>query len=246
VATVAKLPQVTAAATLTTYTGLQPASVSVLAPASGAVPGTMWHRKLLAGRLPDPGAAAQADISFTVARAQHVGVGGTLRLVLLGADGKPAPFTFQVVGIDAAPAEFPPQYGTGTDEIWATPAFTRAYGAQFLGIPLIALQLRHGTADVPAVEGALSQLSGGRVASDFPLVPQAANTERSIHWQATALWLLAGALALLGLLILAQLLARLTAVESADYPVLRSLGMSPVQLTVAGLVRAALIGGTGG
>jgi hypothetical protein len=103
-ATVAKLPHVTAAATLTSYTALQPAAVSILAPASGAVPGTMWHRKLLAGRLPDPGVAAQADVSFTVARAEHVGVGGTLRLVLLGADGKPVPFTFQVVGIDAAPA----------------------------------------------------------------------------------------------------------------------------------------------
>jgi hypothetical protein len=245
-ATVAKLPQVTAAALLTSYTGLEPASVSVLAPASGAVPGTMWHRKLLAGRLPDPGAPAQADISFTVARAQHVGVGGTLRLTLLGADGKPAPFTFQVVGIDAAPAEFPPQYGTGTDEVWATPAFTRAHGARFLAIPAIALRLRDGAADVPAVEGALTRLSGGKVVSDFSLAPQGANTERSIHWQASALWLLAGALGLLGLLILAQLLARLTAVESADYPVLRSLGISPAQLTVAGLVRAALIGGTGG
>src|SRR3984957_14553495 len=246
VATVAKLPQVTASATLTSYTALEPASVSVLAPASGAVPAAMWHRKLLAGRLPDPGAAAQADISFTVARAQHVGVGGTLRLVLLGANGKPAPFTFQVVGIDAAPAEFPPQYGTGTDEIWATPAFTRGYGARFLGTPVIALRLRRGAADVPPVEGALPRQSGGKVVSDFPLAPQAANTERSIHWQASALWLLAGALALLGLLILAQLLARLMAVESAGYPVLRSLGMSPGELTVAGLARAALIGGTGG
>jgi hypothetical protein len=246
VAAVAKLPQVTAAALLTSYTGLEPASVSVLAPASGAVPGTMWHRKLLAGRLPDPAAPAQADISFTVARARHVGVGGTLRLVLLGADGTPAPFTFQVVGIDAAPAEFPPQYGTGTDEVWATPAFTRAHGARFHAIPAIALRLRDGAADVPAVEGALTRLSGGKAVSDFSLAPQGANTERSIHWQASALWLLAGALGLLGLLILAQLLARLTAVESADYPVLRSLGISPAQLTVAGLVRAALIGGTGG
>ena len=245
-ATVAKLPQVTAAATLTSYTSLEPASVSVVAPTSNTVPGSLWHRKLLAGRLPDPEAAAQVDISFTVARAEHVGVGGTLHLMLLGPGGKPVPFTFQVVGIDAAPFEFPPQFGTGFDEVWATPAFNRVYGAAFLGTPGIALWLRHGIADVPAVEGALTRLSGGKAVSDFPLAPQAANTERSIHWQATALWLLAGVLALLGLLILAQLIARLTAVESAGYAALRSVGMSPAQLTAAGLARAALIGLVGG
>jgi FtsX-like permease family len=245
-ATVARLPQVTAVATLTSYTALEPASAAVLAPAGSALPGTLWHRKLLAGRLPDPGAAAQADISFTVARAEHVGVGGRLRLVLLGPGGKPVPFTFQVVGIDAAPGEFPPQFGTGTDLVWATPAFTRAYGGELLGTPGIGVWLRHRAADVPAVEAALTRLSGGKVVSDFPLGPQAANTERSIHWQATALWLLAGVLALLGLLILAQLIARLTAVESVGYAALRSLGMSPAQLTAAGLARAALIGAAGG
>lgn len=245
-ATVARLPQVTGAAALTSYTALEPASVSVNAPSDNAIPGALWRRKLLAGRLPDPAAADQADISFTVARAEHVGVGGTLRLVLLGADGKRAPFTFQVVGIDAAPAEFPPQFGTGTDMVWATPAFTRSHGRAFLATSAVALRLRHGVADVPAVEAELTKLSGGKVVSDFPLAPQAANTERSIHWQATALWLLAGLLTLLGLLILAQLLARFTVVESAGYGALRSIGMSPAQLTAAGLARAGLIGVVGG
>ncbi len=65
------------------------ASVSVNAPADSALPDTLWRRKLLAGRLPDPAAADQADISFTVAQAEHLGVGGRLRLKLLGASGKP-------------------------------------------------------------------------------------------------------------------------------------------------------------
>jgi hypothetical protein len=246
VATVARLPQVTGVGTLTSFTVLEPASVTVYAPADSALPGTLWHRKLLAGRLPDPAAADQADISFTVAQAEHLGVGGTLRLELLGADGKRAPFTFQVVGIDAAPAEFPPQFGTGIDTVWATPAFTRAHGRDFLATSAVALRLRHGAADVPAVEGELTNLSGGKVVSDFPLAPQAANIERSIHWQATALRLLAGLLTLLGLLILAQLIARLTAAESVGYGSLRSIGMSPAQLTVAGLARAGLIGVAGG
>lgn len=246
VATVARLPQVSGVGTLTSYTALEPASVSVNAPADSALPGAFWRRKLLAGRLPDPAAADQADISFTVAAAKHLGVGDRLRLMLLGASGKPVPFTFLVVGIDAAPAEFPPQFGTGIDMVWATPAFTRAHGRAFLATSAIAVRLRHGAADVPAVESELTRLSGGKVVSDFPLAPQAANIERSIHWQATALWLLAGLLTLLGLLILAQLIARLTTVESAGYGALRSVGMSPAQLTAAGLARAALIGGVGG
>jgi ABC-type lipoprotein release transport system permease subunit len=245
-ATAARLPQVTGAGSLTSYTALEPASVTVYAPADSVLPGTLWHRKLLAGQLPDPAAADQADISFTVAQAEHLGVGGTLSLVLLGADGKPARFTFQVVGIDAAPSEFPPQFGTGFDPVWATPAFTRAHGRAFQATSAVALRLRHGAADVPALEDELTRLSGGKVVSDFPLDPQAVNTERSIHWQGTALWLLAGLLTLLGLLILAQLIARLTTVESSDYGALRSVGMSPAQLTTAGLARAALIGAVGG
>jgi hypothetical protein len=245
-AAVSRLPQVTAAATLTSYTALQPASVSVLAPSGTAVPDTLWRRKLLAGRLPDPGAADQADISFTVAQSEHAGVGDRLRLMLLGADGKPVPFTFLIVGIDAAPGEFPPQFGTGIDLVWTTPAFSRAHGGEFLATTAAAVRLRRGAADVPALDAEITRLSGGKAVSDFPLAPQAANTERSIRLQATALWLLAGMLALLGLLILAQLLARFTILESAGDPALRSVGMSPAQLTVAGLVRAGAIGAAGG
>lgn len=88
--------------------------------------------------------------------------------MLLGASGEPVPFTFLVAGIDAAPAEFPPPFGTGIDMVWATPAYTRAYGARFLGTPAIALRLRHGAAYGSAVESALARLSGGKVVSDFP------------------------------------------------------------------------------
>ena len=95
------------------------------------------------------------------------------------------------------------------------------------------------------MESALIRATGGKAVSGFPLGPQAANTEHSIHLQAVALWLLAGLLAVLGLLILGQLLARLTVLESAGFGALRAVGMSPAQLTAAGLMRAALIGSAG-
>jgi hypothetical protein len=182
----------------------------------------MLVRSELRGRVPAPDQPGQADISFTVAQSRHVGVGGTLRVVLLGATGKPVTFQFHVAGIDAAPGEFPPQYGFGSDFVWATPAFGRQYASQLLGSLGIPLRLRHGAADVQVVESELIRAAGGKAVSDYPLGPQAANTEHSIHLQAVALWLLAGLLALLGLLILGQLLARLTVLESASYGALPS------------------------
>jgi hypothetical protein len=72
-----------------------------------------WHRRLLAGRLPDQGRPGEVDVSFTVAQLHHVGVGGWLPVTLLGAGGPPVNVRLRVVGIDAAPSEFPPQFGAG-------------------------------------------------------------------------------------------------------------------------------------
>jgi hypothetical protein len=242
---VTRFPQVTSAAKLTSYTALAPASLTILAPADQAIPDRMWHRKLLAGRLPDPGRADEADVSFTVAQSEHVAVGNTIRVLLLGARGQSVPFVFHVVGIDAAPGEFPPQYGFGVDMVWATPAFAARDGARLAGSPAVVLRLRHGPADVSSVEREISRAGGDKAVNDFPLEPSAENTRRSIHLQAVVLWLLAGLLALLGLLIVGQLLARLGAVESVSFGALRAIGVNPAQLTAVGLVRAALIGTAG-
>lgn len=130
-AAIARLPQVTASAPVATYTVLEPAAATLGAPLNGAVPGTFWHRKLLAGRLPDARQPDEVDVSFTVTQASpRLQVGNTLPLLLLGAKGEPVRVNLRVVGIDAAPAEFPPQYGPGVDYIWATPAFVRVYGAR--------------------------------------------------------------------------------------------------------------------
>ncbi|MGH3272383.1 MAG: FtsX-like permease family protein [Trebonia sp.] len=193
VAEVSRLPQVTGAAPVDAYTVLQPASATLDAPLNGAVPGTMWRRKLLAGRLPAAGNPDEVDVSFTVTQASlQLRVGDALPLVLLGAAGKPVRVTLRVVGIESAPGEFPPQYGTGIDFIWATPAFARAYGARLLASPGVPVRLRQGAGDVPVLEREISQLAGGKYISDYPFGPQAANAEHSIHLQAVALLLGAG------------------------------------------------------
>ena len=245
-ATISRLPAVTESARFDTYTVLEPAAVTLAAPLNDAIPGTMWHRKLLAGRLPAAGNPDEADVSFTVTQAlPQLKVGDSLPLVLLGATGKPVRVALRVVGIDAAPAEFPPQYGPASDFVWATPAFARTYGPRLLTGPGIAVRLRGGLAGVPALERQISGMAGGKFISDYPQGPQAANTEHSIHLQAVVLWVLAGALAVLGLLIVGQLEARLTYIESADFGTFRAMGAVPGQLTASGLARAAMIGGAG-
>jgi ABC-type lipoprotein release transport system permease subunit len=242
---VRRLPQVATSAPVTTYISLSPAQAGLMAPGDTAIPAARWHRKLLSGRLPDPGRPDEADVSFSLARSMNLRTGGTVSMQLLGVSGKPVPVRFRVVGVEAAPSEFPPQYGTGIDIVWTTPAFTRQQRGTLVSQGALALWLRGGAVAVPALEREITRLGGGRALSDYPLAPQAANTQRSIHQQAVTLWLLAGLLALLGLLVLGQLLARLTVTEAADYGTLRAMGMSTMQLTQAGLIRAAIIGAAG-
>ena len=245
-AAAAQLPQVTQSAILANYNAAAPANAGIIAPETSTVPAQFWHRKILAGRLADPGRPGEVNISFTLAQASDLGVGDVLRVKLRTATDRLEGFSFRVVGIDAAPAEFPPQSGTGTDIIWATPAFYREHHSGLDVAAGLALRLRHGVADLPAVQRQVSRMARGKFIQSYPLDVQAANTERSIHLQAVALWLLGGLLGVIGLLILGQLLARVSFLDNAEYATLRALGMGRRALFAIGLSRAAVIGAAGG
>ena len=185
------------------------------------------------------------DISFTLARRP------TWASVIPWTPGwsrplaSTVPMRFRIVGIDAAPAEFPPQTGTGTDVVWATPDFNRAHESGLDMSSGVALRLRHGAADLPAVQREISRLAGGKFVQAYPLAAQARNTEHSIHLQAVALWLVAALLAVISLLVLGQLLARMSFLDSAEYRTLRTLGISRHSLLATGLLRAGVIGAAG-
>ena len=110
----------------------------------------------------------------------------------------------------------------------------------------MALRLRDGGRDWPAVRQELGRGTHGKLPQAELLAAQSVNTERSIRPQAVALWLLAALFGAIGLLILGQLLARLTFLEAAEFGTWRALGMSRVQLLAASLARAAVIGVAGG
>ena len=175
----------------------------------------------------------------------HLTAGGTLGVTMLGARGQPVRLRLRIAGVDAAPGEFPPQYGTGIDFVWATPAFYRQYLGQLDSIATTALRLRGGSADMATVQQDVSRLARGKPVDDYPFTTQAVNTEHSIHLQAVVLWLVAALLSVVGVLIIGQLLARLSYLESADYPALRGVGMSRRELLAAAVGRTLIIGAAG-
>jgi FtsX-like permease family/MacB-like periplasmic core domain len=245
-AALARMPQVTAVGYVREIGLVAPHDISLLAPEDNRIPGSFWKRKIVAGRLADPGRSDEVTVSFMVAQARHLRPGDTLRVVLQTARGKPVPFAFRVAGIEAAAAEFPPQIDTGPGHVWATPAFWRTHRTDVSeAFPQAALRLRHGAADVAAVQRELTRLAHGKIPGGVPGAAQSASTERSIHLQAVALWLLAGILGAIGALVLGQVLARLSFTESSDYAALRALGTSRRQLMAIGAGRAAAIGTAG-
>jgi hypothetical protein len=243
-AAVMRVPQAADAAVIKSF-GVTPGIVQLIAPASNAIPGGFWKRKILSGRLADPARPGEVNVSFTLAQRFHLRPGDPLRLVLTTVAGRPAAFVFHVAGIDAAHAEFPPQPGNGTYIAWGTPAFYRQHRA-LDGFVQVALRFYRGSRDWPTVNRELGRHTNSKLVEATLLSTQSVNTQRSIRPQAVALWLLAALLGVIGLLIVGQLLARLSFLEAAGYGTLRALGMSRGQLMTACLVRAAAIGAAGG
>jgi ABC-type lipoprotein release transport system permease subunit len=240
---VVRVPQAANAAVIKVF-GVTPNVVEFIAPASNAIPGQFWKRKILSGRLADPGRPGEVNVSFTLAQRLHLRPGDPLPLVMT-ADSRPVPFVFHVVGIDAAQAEFPPQPGNGTYIAWGTPAFYRQHRA-LDGFTQVALRFHHGSRDWPAVRQELRRHAHGKLVEASLLSDQSVNTQRSIRPQAVALWLLAALFGVIGLLIVGQLLARLSLLEAGEYGTLRALGMSRGQLMTGCLGRAVAIGAAGG
>src|SRR5262245_34526272 len=218
--------------------------VSFMSPASNAIPGQFWKRKILAGRLANPGRPNEVNVSFALAQRLRLRPGDPLRLVMT-AEGRPVPFVFRVAGIDAAQMEFPPQPGNGTYVVWGTPAFYREHRA-LDGFVQIALRFHHGSSDWPAARQELRRHAHGKPIQAGLLTSQSVNTQPSIRPQAVARWLPAALFGVIGLLIVGQLLARLSFLEAAEYGTLRALGIRRAQLMTGCLGRAVAIGAVGG
>jgi ABC-type lipoprotein release transport system permease subunit len=217
--------------------------------------------KILEGRRADPDRPDEVVVGFMAAEDYGLEVGSTIQLLssadverMTDPDEISAAQSFldqapdgslRVVGIEAAPGEFPPQEAAGGDVpmVHLTPAFHDLHLFDDLqsSDKALLVRLSDGTAGVSAFNAALARLSDGLAYDSRAQADQAAAVERSIHLQALALWLLAGLVAVSATLIVAQLLSRLTFVESQDHPTLGALGMSGRDRALIGVIRVTAI-----
>src|SRR6266536_2058798 len=231
--TLAALPSIAEADSFRVFGQVADVGPNLVASPDGRAYGTGLNRlKVLRWRLPDPARADEAVADFTVPGAR---VGQRVRVPLVpSTDGDthtpdlsaaPVSATFTVVGIVAAPAQFPPcaanSYFSGPN-YYLTPTFYRTHETSVAALEYSLVRLRPGMA--AAAWDQVEALGRGRQVSVQQLGNQARDVNRSIHLVAVALWLLAGLLLVVAVLVLGQLLARQIALDASDYPALHSLG----------------------
>ncbi|MGH9110703.1 MAG: FtsX-like permease family protein [Acidimicrobiales bacterium] len=244
---------------------LGPSGILAIASEDGRIGSEINTFKILEGRRADPARVDEVVVSFTVAEEFGLDVGSTIPFLppddveaAVAADKVAAARRFleqapdgrlRVVGIEAAPGEFPPLVQDTKPLVHLTPAFYRLH---LLGLDdppitpkVLLVKLRDGADGVTAFNADLSRLSDGPASDSLAQADHAAAVERSVHLQAVALWLLAGLVAISATLIIGQLLSRLTQVEARDHPTLGALGMSGRDRALLGVIRAGAIAAAG-
>jgi hypothetical protein len=264
------LPQVADVAQTGSFFVSLGAGVGVLVPPNERIGTEINEFKMLEGRRPDPADPTEVVVGFELAEQNDLEVGSTIRVIDPIFFAPPPPDfppdevaqiieardrvlaalpdnRLTVVGVEASPGEFPPQIeGTGRYLIHASPALypLREDLSSFSeGSDLLMVRLDRGERDTDVFLAELERL-GAREGIQLTVQRDLAEVvDRSLHTQAVALQLLALLTAVAGVLIVGQLLGRLTFLESADHPTLSALGMSAEPRLVLGLARAATIGG---
>ena len=224
---------------------------------------TIGRLHILHGRAPDPGAAHDVLVNPRFAERNGLSVGDRFPAVILdGArlqQGSDAGGTFddlrrgvnsgsfgdrvrlRVAGIAQTPEEIVLDEGFEQSELIATPAFVRRYPQADAGFFGILTRLRRGAADIPAFKRAVQALPH-QGAIEFQTTPVTeAKVARAVRPQVGALSIFALVIALTGLLLVGQALARQTFLDSVDHPTLRALGFGRRQLVAGAVLRGVVV-----
>ncbi len=221
----------------------------------GALFRTIDSEKIVSGRHADPSRPDEITVSHQLVKQFHVRVGSEVN----AASWSPAAsvqvlqsqsevksdgprFKLHIVGDVVAPGELAASSFDNTP-VHLTPAFFREYAGRIGTSQGTRLRLRHGAADIAAFRAAAARLAppGGR----FSIIDQpglTAKVQRSVHLQAVSLRLFALLVAVAGAMVVGQALGRQLLMAAEEYPVLRGVGMTRVQLVSLSLARAALAG----
>jgi hypothetical protein len=238
----------------------EPYYLQTIIPADEPAAKTLARQKLLQGRHPDPAAADEVAINFTVADRYDLDVGDTFQLELFTEPQARAFFeegrqvggvmrTFRVVGVYAAAGDFPPRsLGDGAGSVNFSPAYAAAHPELMSSWQVLTVRLAGGEGDLPAFRAAAERAAGGAsfdALGTFSITGQHAATERAVNLLTVALWLLTGLAGVAGTLILGQALARAATLESVDHATLQALGVTGRELALMAMARAAVIAAVG-
>jgi ABC-type antimicrobial peptide transport system permease subunit len=218
--------------------------------------------KVLAGRPFDPQQAGQAMIDPQLAALEHVGPGGTLRL--LGVPNNPngtpdfarrVPVSFLVTAVVVFDTQVVPidgGSGSGNSEPTALVSSFPVPGAvttmSYGNAANVRLRPGATVASLMRAATALAQRykdTGGQILT-ISEADQVAATQQAIRPQAIALAAFAALAGLIALAVIGQLLSRQLALDSAEFPVLRAIGATRGSLVALSLARLALVTLAGG
>ena len=261
---VAGLPQVAAADTVAFLQmslpgpGASPYSGLVAEAGLSGGEGVAMNRvKVLAGRIFDPANPHAVMISPALADRAHLRPGGTLHLIGYpqqhgNADIRHAVrLAFRVSAIVVTDDEIvPATHELAEPRVLLSPAFSRTRLAQSFnpagGASYVAL--KPGAAAAAFTSQAVALAARYRVGAVqvVHLATEYAAAQRAIQPEAVALAIFAAMAGLIALAVVGQLLNRQLVLDSAEFPILRALGMTRPRLVVLSLARVALVTVAGG
>jgi ABC-type antimicrobial peptide transport system permease subunit len=258
----ARLPHIAAMTTVSIYNVVlsprNPGMVNLMSSPDGAMGVSVDRVKILAGRLYDSKAPGQVMIDQRLASTEHLTPGSTLSLYGVPSAPSGAPeynkavtLTFRVTAIVVFDDEIVP---TGTNNTLPTALVSSPFTATTAAPNLsagdeAAVRLQPGasqTAFTSAAETLAKRYPGtGENIITFPVSDQVNATERAIRPEAVALAVFAGLAGLIALAVIGQLLSRQLALDAAEFPVLRALGVQRATLVTLSLARLGIVTVTG-
>jgi ABC-type lipoprotein release transport system permease subunit len=209
--------------------------------------------KLVSGHLPNQSKPDQVLASESLATfGVHVGTvfhaplaTAAQRAAALSNSGNITPrgptVALHVVGMAISEFEFPTN-STPSYDLYPTVAFDRKYDPNAVLFDEYAFRLGHKTSDLLRFDAALKARG---VAGSEDLSALGSSISTSIDPQVVGWWILTALAALVGIIVLAQALARQDAIDSEDYPVLRAVGATRRQLFTFTMVRTVLLAAVG-
>ena len=221
--------------------------------------------KVLQGRMPGPDEATEILVNRAFVRRFKVGVGGAWRAALItrfdrlppsgpdeaflravragGHRDSVTPVTLHVAGVGLDATSLVTDQAFDAPQVVLTPAFARRLHPRVVYWGLV-VRLQPGT-PMGRFEHDVDALVPDESIAYQTLPTTRAKVERAVRPESGALTIFAIVVALIGLFVVGQTLARQTVLDAGDHATLRGLGCARWQLFTLAMARTALAAGLG-